>query len=165
MDEIPLSMILGYHSETTRVCRFSMAALFFSLLFSFAANSAFAQYKTRMAVDSAMKRYDHLILGMNADSIAQIYTQDGELGKMAKGRDSIRNFLQGFKNFRVLSQTSETNSISLEGDSALQKGTYRQTVIIPSKDTVTVKGNFTAFWIWNPVYGWQIRRMETQPLN
>ena len=158
-------MNLGYRSQATRVCRFSKAAFFFSLLLSIAANAAFAQYKTSAAVERAMKRYDHLILGMNADSIAQIYTPDGELGKMAKGRDSIRNFLQGFKNYRVLSQTSETHSISLEGDSAFQKGTYRQTVIIPSKDTVTVKGNFTAFWIWNPVYGWQIHRMETQPLN
>lgn len=122
-----------------------------------------AQYKTRAGVEQAMKNYDHLIMSMNADSIAAIYTPDGELGKIARGRDSIRNFLNTFKNFRVLSQSSETNSISLDQDSALQKGIYRQTVVIPSKDTVTVQGNFTALWIWSVNNGWLIRRMETQP--
>jgi hypothetical protein len=122
-----------------------------------------AQVKTKAGVEEAMKTYDHLILGMNADSIAQIYAPDGELGKMAKGRDTIRSFLSTFKNYRVLSQTSETNNISIDQDSAIQTGSYRQTVIIPSKDTVMVKGNFTALWIWSGTSGWLIRRMETQP--
>jgi len=104
-------------------------------------------------------------MGMNADSIAMIYAPDGELGKMAKGRDSIRNFLNTFKKFRVLSQSSETNTIQIAGDSAVQTGTYHQTVIIPFNDTVTVKGNFTAFWIWMYNNRWLIHRMETKPAS
>ena len=122
-----------------------------------------AQSKSKSGVERAMQKYDQLILGMNADSISLIYAPDGELGKMAKGRDSIRIFLEGFKKFRVLSQSSKTNTIQINGDSAMQTGTYRQTVIVPSKDTVTVRGGFTAWWIWMNMDGWLIKRMETQP--
>jgi hypothetical protein len=73
--------------------------------------------------------------------------------------------LNGFKKFRVLSQSSETNTIQINGDSAIQTGTYRQTVIIPSNDTVTVRGRFTALWIWMNRNGWLIQRMETQPVQ
>jgi hypothetical protein len=135
---------------------------FISLLFIVIFFSANAQNKTEAGVEQAMKTYDRFILSMNTDSIAMLYAPDGELGKMAKGRDSIRSFLNRFKDFRVLSQNSETNKISIEKDSAIQTGSYRQTVIIPSRDTVSVKGNFTAFWIWSGK-GWQIRRMETVP--
>ena len=135
----------------------------FCLFWGIAVFSADAQDKTDAGVEQAMKRYNHLILGMNADSIARIYAPEGELGGIAKGRDSIRRFLEGFKNFRVLSQSSQTNSILIEKDSAIQKGSYRQTVILPSKDTVTVKGNFNACWIWQEGSGWLIRRMNTQP--
>lgn len=122
-----------------------------------------AQNKSKAGVEQAMKNYDRFLLSMNADSIAQMYAPDGELGQMAKGRDSIRNFLNRFKNFRVLSQTSETDKISIQQDSAIQTGSYRQTVIIPSNDTVIVKGSFTALWIWHYANGWLIRRMETVP--
>ncbi|MER3465366.1 MAG: hypothetical protein C4329_14080 [Chitinophagaceae bacterium] len=33
----------------------------------------------------------------DADSIAYMFTPDGELGNVAKGRDSIRHFLSSFK--------------------------------------------------------------------
>jgi len=125
----------------------------------------FGQNKTKAGVEQAMKTYDRYILSMNSDSIALIYAPDGELGKMAKGRDSIRSFLNRFKDFRVLSQTSETEKISIDQDSAIQMGSYSQTVIIPSKDTVAVKGSFTALWIWSGTSGWLIRRMETQPVK
>ncbi len=128
-------------------------------------NAVFSQSNNKSGVEQAMQKYDRLILGMNADSISLIYAPDGELGKMAKGRDSIRNFLNSFKKFRVLSQTSETNTIRIDGDTALQTGNYRQTVIIPSNDTVTVKGSFNALWIWVSRNGWLIQRMETQPVR
>ena len=122
-----------------------------------------AQNKTRAGVEQAMKTYDRFILNMNTDSIAMIYASDGELGKMAKGRDSIRSFLNRFKDFRVLSQTSETEKITIDQDTATQTGRYTQTVIIPSKDTVSVKGSFNTLWIWSGTSGWLIRRMETLP--
>lgn len=102
---------------------------------------------------------------MDADSIALLYTPDGELGKMAKGRDSIRNFLLTFKDVRVLSQQSTTDSLHISRNSSYQTGTYQQVVALPSKDTVTVKGKYFANWIWLPKTGWYIQRMNTTPMN
>ena len=116
-------------------------------------------------VELAMKQYDHLIKNMDADSIALLYTPDGDLGDVAHGRDSIRKFLLSFRNVSVLSQSSTTNFLEINGDSSLQKGTYLQTVYIPGKDTIKVKGEYTANWLWMPPGEWHIRRMITKPLN
>jgi hypothetical protein len=116
-------------------------------------------------VEKAMQQYDHLIKKMDVDSIALLYSPDGDLGSMAHGRDSIKNFLLTFKNFEVLSQSSITNSVDIKKDSTVQKGTYRQIVVTPKHDTVTVKGEFTATWQWIPHDGLHIKRMMTKPIN
>jgi hypothetical protein len=114
-------------------------------------------------VEQAMQNYDRYILKMDVDSIAWLYTPDGELGKMARGRDSIRRFLENFKKYKVLFQISKTNLIKVSKDTALQSGFYTQKVIVPGNDTVTVKGLFATKWIWMDSTGWHIQRMETQP--
>ena len=115
------------------------------------------------SVEQAMQKYNRYILKMDVDSIALLYTPDGELGKMAKGRDSIRRFLENFKKYKVLSQVSKTNLINISRDTALQSGLYTQKVIVPVNDTVTVKGLFSTKWIWMDSTGWHIQRMETTP--
>ena len=120
---------------------------------------------TKDEVEQAMKQYDHLILKMDTDSIALLYTDDGDLGNMAHGRDSIRKFLAGFKNMKVISQSSTTDTITINGDTSLQKGLYHQTVIVAEKDTVKVKGTYTATWLWKQQDGWHIKRMETKPVQ
>jgi hypothetical protein len=115
------------------------------------------------SVELAMQKYNRYILKMDVDSIALLYTPEGELGKMATGRDSIRRFLDNFKKYRVLSQSSKTSLINISHDTALQSGLYTQKVIVPTNDTVTVKGLFTTRWIWMDSAGWLIRRMETVP--
>ena len=112
-----------------------------------------------------MNYYDHLILNTDADSISLLFTPDGDLGNIAHGRDSIRNFLNRFKGFKVLMQVSTTDSISINNDTAIQKGAYSQKVIVPINDTVSVKGLFTAKWVWLNEGGWHIKRMETQPVR
>lgn len=119
--------------------------------------------RSKESVEQAMKTYDRLILHMDVDSIAWLYTADGEMGKVAKGRDSIRSFLESFKKFKVLSQVSKTNLISISKDTALQSGLYTQKVIVPVNDTVKVRGLFSIKWLWQDSTGWHIRRMETQP--
>jgi ketosteroid isomerase-like protein len=116
-------------------------------------------------VELAMKQYDHLIKNMDADSIALLYTSDGSLGDVVYGRDSIRKFLLSFKNVSVISQSSTTNFLEINGDSSLQKGAYLQTVYIPGKDTIKVKGEYTASWLWMSTGGWHIKRMITKPLK
>jgi SnoaL-like domain len=115
------------------------------------------------SVEQAMQKYNRYILRMDVDSIAFLYTPDGELGKMARGRDSIRRFLENFKKYKVLSQVSKTNLINIHRDTALQSGLYTQKVIVPVNDTVTVKGLFSTKWIWMDSTGWHIQRMETTP--
>ena len=116
-------------------------------------------------VQSAMNQYDHYIQTMDVDSIASLYSPDGDLGNMAHGRDSIRKFLDKFKNFKVLYQTSTTKSIKSRRDSTVQKGIYHQKVIVPVNDTVTVKGEYTATWVWLHKSGWHLKRMETKPIK
>ena len=131
-----------------------------ALLFSCSTSS-----HNKKGVEAAIKQYDHLILKLDADSIALLYAPDGDLGNMAHGRDAIRKFLLTFNNLKVLSQSSVTGSIKLNGDSSLQKGVYKQTVVISGKDTVTVKGAYTATWLWMGKNGWHIKRMETVPIK
>ncbi len=118
----------------------------------------------QQGVEAAMKYYDRLILQQDAGAISRLFTPDGNLGDMAIGRDSIRNFLSSFKNVRVLSQYSRTSTISITGDSAIQKGTYSQADIISGRDTVHVKGEFRAQWQWVAHKGWLIRKMNTKSM-
>ena len=117
----------------------------------------------KTGVEAAMQQYNRLIQKMDADSIALLYAPDGSLGSMAHGRDSIRAFLASFKNVTVLSNSSESDSIHITGDTAFQWGRYRQVAVIDGKDTARLRGVFHARWIWAGREGWQIRQMLTTP--
>jgi len=121
--------------------------------------------KNKLGVESAMKRYDNLILKLDADSISMSFTPDGNLGNIAIGRDSIKKFLLSFKNVRVLSQSSISSTIELVGDSAIQKGIYYQTDLVSEKDTVKIKGEYIANWQWISDKGWFIKQMITKPIK
>lgn len=128
-------------------------------------SSCMHRQRNASGVEAAMQNYDRYILSMNVDSISSIYTEEGELGNIARGRDSIRKFLARFASFKVLSQISRTDSILIHKDTAIQSGTYSQKVIVPGNNTVSVKGLFIAKWIWQRKEGWLIRHMETTPLK
>ena len=116
-------------------------------------------------VKEAMNHYDQLILKLDADSLALMYTPNGQLGNMATGRDSIRHFLSGFKNVKVIAQNSTTSSLIITKDTAIQKGIYTQSDVINEKDTVHVKGEYFARWVWIEGEGWRIQKMETKPIQ
>lgn len=120
---------------------------------------------SKFGVELAMKHYDRLLQKLDADSISLLYTPNGNLGNIAIGRDSIRKFLSSFKNIRVLSQISTTISIEIVHDTAIQKGNYAQTDIVSEKDTLKVKGEYTAKWEWLGKQGWHIKQMTTKPTN
>jgi hypothetical protein len=122
-------------------------------------------YRSRAAVDQAMKKYDDLILRMDVDSIAMMYVWDGDLGNIAHGRDSIRNFLIRFKSFKVLYQSSVSDSFIVYDDTAVLKGSYRQKTIVPPNDTISVNGRYDSKWIWLAGSGWHIKAMQTKPGN
>lgn len=127
--------------------------------------SCAASTRNEKGVEAGMQHYDRLILKLDADSIAWLFTPNGNLGDIAIGRDSIKTFLGSFKNVRVLTQISNTTSLQLTRDSALQKGTYSQSDVVNEKDTVYVKGTYTAHWLWMKKQGWHILKMTTEPLK
>ncbi len=136
--------------------------LFIAIIMLLACN---AEKHNKKNVELAMQRYNHLILQLDADSIALLFTPNGNLGDIAVGRDSIKKFLSSFKDIKVLSQNSSTTSIIIKGDSAIQKGLYQQSDIIAKKDTMYVKGEYTALWQWLPQQGWRIKKMVTKPIK
>ncbi len=137
---------------------------FLLLLTTIGASSACKPIHTNNEIESAMKRYDYFLQKVDADSIASLFTIDGDLGKQAHGRAAIKNFLSQYKDINVLSQKSTTLSIEIAGDAATQKGTYKQSDILPSsKDTLNVSGTFTTDWIWDQYAGWLIKSIEAKP--
>ena len=119
----------------------------------------------KSGVETVMKYYDNLILKLDADSFSMLYTPGGNLGDIAIGCDSIKKFLSSFKNVRVLSQSSIIKSLNIIRDSAIQKGTYTQTDLVSEKDTIKVKGEYTARWEWVRKKGLHIKRMKTKSTN
>lgn len=124
------------------------------------------QQNEQQRLSEALKHYNRLLTAQNADSLAQMYTPDGEMlgnGKLAAfGRDSIRSFLASFSNIEVASNEMPVDSVRINGNTALQFGTYKQTAIINKQDTVRVKGEFTATWQRNEAGAWFLKRMETR---
>lgn len=118
---------------------------------------------TEATVDSAMRNYDRVLMSVNADSIAMLYTKDGELGANAKGREAIKMFLSNFKDIRIEKQISTTKSIIIAGDTAIQKGSYEQAGKLPGDKKFNVKGEYTAKWAWDSEKGWLLKHMETNP--
>lgn len=110
---------------------------------------------------ASMKMYDNYLVQMDTDSLALLYAQNGKLGEVATGRDSIRKFLQTFSNYKVLSNTSTTDSVKIIADTATQVGTYKQVTITPQKDTAHVQGSFHAKWVFYKKEGWKIQKMKT----
>jgi len=118
---------------------------------------------SKKEIESAMKQYDHLIQKLDADSISLMFTPDGDLGDAAHGRSWIKRYLSTFKNVKVLSQNSTSDSIRITGDSSIQKGTYTQVVILSPGDTAKLKGNYIARWVWSRGTGWLLRSINTRP--
>jgi ketosteroid isomerase-like protein len=119
-------------------------------------------------IEKAMKQYDRLTFRMAADSLANTYSIDGELGgkgmKTSIGRDSIRKFLKSFDpaSITLISNWTKASSIIFKGDTGVVEGTYEQKAKLAQGDTGTYIGTFTAKWI--KVDGrWLIRKMYTIP--
>ena len=116
-------------------------------------------------IEIVMKEYDRLILNVDADSIANTFLINGEMGEVGKtkviGRDSIQALLKTFSHFKVLSNQSSTTFIEIKKDSAKQEGTFRQKVIV-NKDTLRAEGEFFATWIKQRNGKWLLKRMMTK---
>lgn len=136
-----------------------------TVLFIFCFFYSFGQSHIKAEIEDAMHHYDSLLQTMNADAVSKMFTPDGKLGDVAQGRDSIKKFLSGFTNVKMLSQSSNTKSIELKGDSATQTGMYFQSDVVNGKDTVHLKGTYITHWKWLKGEGWKIEKITTQPIQ
>jgi len=140
--------------------------LFYILIASIVFIYSCSETSTKETPQDVIKKYERLVLEMKADSIAQLFTTDAEIGHgdqpPIKGRDSIYSFLSSFKNVRVLNNRDDIVSTSVRDDSATVLGSYTQTVIVSDKDTVNVAGKFTSFMIRDKNKGWLISKMRTR---
>jgi ketosteroid isomerase-like protein len=145
-----------------------MKLLFFAITFTLFQWNSCSDKNKGETPQSVMKRYERLVLEMNADSISQLFTNDAEVGhanqKPVKGRDSIYAFLSSFKNVRVITNVDSISNISIKNDSAIVDGKYKQSVVLQNKDTVHVAGKFTANMVRDKNKNWLISKMHTQSL-
>lgn len=139
-------------------------SIYLFLVFAIVFYSCQNQVK-RKEIKQALATYDRLIKKMDADSIALMYTTDGDLGIIAHGRDSIRKFLSTFTNVKVLSASSSSENIKIKDDTAVQTGRYEQVALVNNSDTVRPTGSYEAKWIWIKNEGWRIQRMTTTSDN
>ncbi len=116
-------------------------------------------------IERAMMNYDRYLLHQDADSIASVFLPEGKLGGEGQafvvGADSIHKFLKSFQGVKVLENRSTSQSIKLSGDSANQRGTYRQVITLLEKgDTLELGGQFEATWVEVKKY-WKLKKMYT----
>ena len=98
----------------------------------------------------------------DANGIADIYTKDGIFTDRARGRDSIRAFIERSKHIRVLDHASTTLNIHIEDGNATQDGVYNQVAVI-NGDTIKTEGKFTTEWT-KEEGRWRIRKLTTRPI-
>jgi hypothetical protein len=85
----PIRIFTIFNSSKRNWMRFTSSTLIYALILLINGLSAcHKKERSSESVELAMQKYDSFILNMNVDSISMLYTRDGELGKIAKGRDS-----------------------------------------------------------------------------
>ena len=127
---------------------------------------AIAAYTSQESeVNDALARYRALVLRMEPDKLAETFDSRGEVSNgnqtPLKGREAILTFFNSFAGFKILEYEIAATSTTVQGDKAVQKGNYREKMVEPSGETVTVKGIFSAQWSRQPDGHWLILRMHT----
>ena len=126
-----------------------------------------AQQSDKAQVERALSVYNARVLAMAHDSIAALYTVDGEMGGAGqpptRGREAIRSRLASFSGYHVLGNRMVADSTRVTADTARQWGSYWQRVRVPAGDTVEVSGTFAATWQRTGKGAWQLRRMIATP--
>ncbi|MBX6365217.1 MAG: DUF4440 domain-containing protein [Gemmatimonadetes bacterium] len=118
-------------------------------------------------VSAAMGHYVALTRRVDSDSVAAMYTADGELlePRMAplRGREAIRRFLAPFDARTVVDTAAfRTTSLDVYGDVAYQWGTYHQVARLDGGPPGTFDGRFAAQWRRDTDGRWRLARLLMQ---
>lgn len=121
----------------------------------------------RPEVAAALQRYSDFMLRMDNAGIAGLFADDSELKNTGQdpiyGPKAVRALFDTFKDYKVLAYQIHADSTQIRSDIAVQSGSYRQKVMLPSKQTIEVSGRFDAVWTRMADGRWLIHRMLTTP--
>jgi ketosteroid isomerase-like protein len=119
------------------------------------------------AVQARLQRYSELMLGMNTRGLSQMFAPDGVLANPkrppVRGPETIRKFLDEYKDYKVLSNVITAATTVVDGDTAEQTGTYSQKVRTPDGQVFEAKGRIEVDWIRSGSGQWLITELETFP--
>ena len=92
---------------------------------------------------------------------------DGELAAPGARRLSARPPFGPFSSLSaaitLLVEEMTADSVTTNGDTAVQVGRFRQRVQVPAGDTVEVRRGFRAAWLRDRLGIWHLRRLGTAP--
>jgi ketosteroid isomerase-like protein len=118
-------------------------------------------------VEARLQQYSHLVLAMDTAGMAAMFAPEGEMVNprqpAVKGREAIRKFLDGYSDYKVLSNADLSGSVLIDGDTAEQLGTYRQEVRSPQGKVFEASGRLEVAWIKDSTGEWLIQQLETFP--
>jgi len=141
-----------------------------ALLFAACENPKVAKLKADKAeLEARLRHYSALTLASDSAGIAAMFAPNGEMVNPkrppVRGRAAIEAYLAGFAGFHVISNLDELEGTAIEGDSAEQVGTYRQSVRTPDGQVFETKGRFEIAWVRDASGGWLLSQAATFPSN
>lgn len=124
----------------------------------------------RPVVEAAMQRFNRFMREGPPDSVAAMFTKDGELYEpreaVHKGRTSIRSFFAPLTvDVRIESATTTTQAFEVRGGSVLQWGEYIENGGPVSQPSRSYRGRFVAEWVRQRNGQWLLHHLMLQPLT
>ncbi len=121
----------------------------------------------RARVEARLQQYSAMLLRMDTAGMASVFAPDGEMVNPRQppvhGRAAIGKFLEGFSDYKVLSNADEATSTLIDGDTAEQIGTYRQSVRSPGGKVFEASGRLEIGWVKDASGEWYILQLATFP--
>jgi len=118
-------------------------------------------------LEARLQHYSALVLAMDTAGIAAMFAPDGEMVNPNRppvhGRAAILTFLGTFSDFRVISNVDSLEGTTVDGDTAEQLGTYRQSVRLPDGKLLEAKGRFEIAWVRDRSGTWLFSQVATFP--
>lgn len=123
----------------------------------------------RPQIDSSMARFNRFMRAGPPDSVAAMFTADGELYEPReapkKGRTAIRTFFAPLTHkVRIESAVATTQALEKYGKTVIQWGEYVENASRVTGLEESYRGRFVAEWAQQSDSRWLLRRLMLQPL-
>lgn len=115
--------------------------------------------------DAALRSYVQALKSQDTEALVALFEEDATMGHegqaLISGRSGIASFLNTFKDYKVISHEMKVLAVSVRGTTAVQNGTYEQSVRTPEGQQVHVAGTFIFEWRQQRTGKWLIHRART----